>query len=130
MTSYSDIVADVDLFTAIHAAIAEQKTVQSDERRSGQRKAYRCIQLLAPFDGEKLPLQEDYSRVRCHDLSPTGFSYLADARPAAKQLVAALGRTPFRFFIAEVVNQRIVERDGRRKILVGCRFVGRVRDGG
>jgi hypothetical protein len=127
MTSHSQIVADADLYTAIHNAIAEQPTVRAqNDRRQGERHAYRYIQLLAPFDGQVYPAQEDYSRVRCHDLSPTGFSYLADARPAAQQLVAALGRTPFRFFIAEVVNQRVIERDGKRKILVGCRFVGRI----
>lgn len=129
MPTYSDVTADAELFTAIHTAIAEQpQTRGKAERRSGERLEFRCIQLLAPYDGETLPAQEDYSRVRCHDLSPSGFSYLADARPAAKKLVAALGRTPFRFFIAEVVNQRVVERDGRRKILVGCRFIGRIDD--
>lgn len=128
MTTYTDIASDAGLFTAIHAAIAEQKTSKTTERRSGERRDFRCQQLLAPFDGVTLPAQEDYSRVRCHDLSPTGFSYYADARPAAKKLVAALGRTPFRFFVAEVVNQRIVERDGKRKILVGCRFIGRIDD--
>lgn len=129
MNSYSDVAADAELYNAIHSAIAEQPQLRAkSERRTGERMAFRCIQLLAPYDGQTLPAQEDYSRVRCHDLSPSGFSYLADARPAALKLVAALGRTPFRFFIAEVVNQRVVERDGRRKILVGCRFVGRVQD--
>lgn len=128
MTTHSELVADAGLFTAIHAAIADQRTTPRGERRAGERKEFRCVQLLAPFDGVNYPTQEDYSRVRCHDLSPTGFSYLADARPAAKKLVAALGRTPFRFFVAEVVNQRIVERDGKRKILVGCRFIGRIED--
>ncbi len=128
MTSYSDVASDAGLFTAIHAAIADQKTSKAADRRTGERKDFHCIQLLAPFDGVTLPAQEDYTRVRCHDLSPTGFSYLADARPAAKKLVAALGRTPFRFFVAEVVNQRIIERDGKRKILVGCRFTGRIEE--
>jgi hypothetical protein len=125
--SHSDIMADVDLFTALHAAIAEQTPAAPTDRRQSERRAYQCAQFLAPFDGARLPLQEEYSRVMCHDLSPSGFSYLADARPGTEQLVAALGRTPFKFFVAQVVNQRLVEHHRQAKILVGCRFVSRVK---
>jgi hypothetical protein len=125
--SYSDVVADVELFTALHSAIAEQADVAPSDRRQTERRAYECAQFLAPFDGVRLPLQEDYARVMCHDLSPSGFSFLADARPGTRQLVAALGCTPFKFFVAEVVNQRLVEHERQAKILVGCRFVSRVK---
>lgn len=117
---------DADLFTAIHRALDEQERSAPPERRQTERRSFQCLQLLAPFDGATMPSVEDYTRMRCHDLSPSGFSYIADARPASKLLVAALGRTPLKFFVAEVVNVRPIDVEGMRKLLVGCRFVRRI----
>lgn len=125
--SYTDIQQDVALYTALHQAIAEvQQAAAPRERRRTVRRPFAHIQLLAPYDGAILPAQHEYSRVLCQDLSPSGFSYLAEKRPATRLLVTALGRTPFKFFVAEVVNHRLVERQGAPRYLVGCRFLKRI----
>jgi hypothetical protein len=123
-----DVAADAELFAAVHRALVEQvpPSEPEAERRNSPRQAYRYVQLLAPCDGRTLPTQEDYARVFLYDLSPNGFSYLADQRPKANQLIAALGRTPFKFFVAEVVNQRLTEQHGKPLVQVGCRFVKRL----
>jgi hypothetical protein len=123
----SDPMTDAELFTALHHALEELTALDtSTDRRLNSRRPFQCVQMLAPYDGITLPDQHAYTRSMFYDLSPTGFSYLADAPPETSLLVTALGRTPFRFFVAEIVHERRVEHEGRRRILVGCRFVSRV----
>jgi hypothetical protein len=124
--SHSDTNADAELFTALHRAIWQQPKPAARERRVATRRAYDCVQLAAAYDGETLPAPRDFAHVMCHDLSPSGFSYLADVRPQSRYLIVALGRAPFQFFVAQPVNQRWRESDGRRRLLIGCRFVRRL----
>jgi hypothetical protein len=128
MPAASELRTDADFFTTLHRALAELASDPVVERRRGARRSFSYVQLLAPYDGGPLPAQEAYSRVLCHDLSPSGFSYVAEQRPQTRQLIAALGRTPFRFFLAQVVNQRLIEQGGARRVLVGCRFLRRITD--
>lgn len=119
--------ADAELFATLHQALAELSRYDANaERRGNQRKPFRCVQLLAAYDGVSLPHQTDYAPVTFHDLSPGGFSYVADLAPQTRRLIAALGRTPFKFFVADMVNQRRITHDGQRKWLIGCRFVKRI----
>ncbi len=123
----SDSTTDAELFTALHHALEELTALDaSAERRQNDRRPFQCVQMLAPFDGVTLPDQHDYTRAMFFDLSPTGFSYLADAPPETNLLITALGRTPFRFFIAEIVHEQRMIHEDRRRILVGCRFISRV----
>lgn len=125
LTSRAD---DVELFTALNRALAELSELDAPtgERRANRRAPFRCVQLLAPFDGEHLPAQADYAALEFQDLSTSGFSYLADRPPQRRWVIAALGKTPFKFFVAEVAHERAAQCRGEAKVLVGCRFLRRI----
>ena len=96
------------------------------ERRTAPRKTFGCWQLVAEFDGETLPVQQDFQLRLCEDISAGGISFLAEERPRSEDLVIALGVIPFVFFHVRFV------RAVRRKDLegsplqIGCQFVKRV----
>jgi len=115
------------LFQSIATLIHEQRRNTAMDRRKNERHAYPCIQLVAPYDGEHLPEQADFERVRCHDLSPKGFAFLTDKRPTQRQVIVALGQVPFKFLVAEIVRTSLEEGyNGERHLQVGCRFVRRI----
>ena len=117
---------DVALFESIASLIREQNQATTRNRRGNDRHAYPCVQLLAAFDGTRLPSQAEFRQVLCHDLSPQGFSFLSDCRPEASHVVVALGQVPFRFFVAEVMHVRPTETEQGHDYLIGCRFVRRL----
>ncbi|MGE0760008.1 MAG: hypothetical protein AB7F89_04305 [Pirellulaceae bacterium] len=114
------------LFQSIAALIHEQRQGTQRDRRDIARHPYRCIQLIAEFDGQNLPEQHEFQQVQCHDLSPQGFSYVTNRRPDTRHLVVALGRVPFKFLVAEVV--RVAPRDPSSPLefQIGCRFMRRI----
>lgn len=115
-----------DLFETISELLAEQNAICDDERRTGQRRSYECVQLLAPYDATLLPLQEDFRQVQCRDLSPKGFSFLSYRQPATDHVVVALGAVPFKFFVAKIIHSSPSENESSQNYLVGCRFVRRL----
>jgi hypothetical protein len=115
--------SDVALFDLVHELIQEE---EMPERRSAQRHAYNCIQLLAPYDGERLPTQADFQHVSCLDLSSTGFSFCTRSRPESKFVIIALGEVPFLFFVAEILHVNAVNKDGMLNHHVGCRLLRRI----
>jgi hypothetical protein len=116
---------DTALFDLVHDLLKEETTAARNRRRE-ERRPYNCVQLLAPFDGERLPMQAEFRPVRCRDLSQRGFSFYTTAPPAHPQVVIALGQVPFKFFAAAIRNVRPVERHGRTQYMVGCQFVKRL----
>lgn len=106
--------------------LLNQETVVGRERRQSQRRVFNCVQLLAPYDGKRLPAQAEFRPVRCRDLSTQGFSFYTIERPAHRQVIVALGEIPFTFVVAEIRNVQVVERQGRNQYMVGCRFVRRL----
>lgn len=115
-----------DLFETISELLAEQTALGGDERRAGERRNYDCIQLLAPYDADSLPLQEDFRQVQCRDLSPKGFSFLSYRQPETDHVVVALGTVPFKFFVAKIIHSSPSENELSQNFLVGCRFVRRL----
>jgi hypothetical protein len=114
------------LFDSIATLIHEQRQATRKDRRDIERHAYRCVQLVAPFDGQQLPEQREFQQVMCHDLSPQGFSFLVGDRPVTRQVIVALGQVPFKFLVAEVVRVAPGEREDGAMYKVGCRFVRRI----
>ena len=98
--------------------------VQPDpEKRRAPRHAYNCRQLVAAFDGTRLPQQEEFTWAMFRDVSNTGVSFLSKTKPASKLLVVAVGPAPFSFLVAEVVRtKRRNDLDGR-PYHVGCSVV-------
>ncbi len=115
-----------DLFETISELLAEQDAMYGDERRTGARRSYDCIQLLAPYDTNRLPQQEDFRQVQCRDLSPRGFSFLSYRQPETDHAIVALGAVPFKFFVAKIVHSSPSESEQNQNFLVGCRFVRRL----
>jgi hypothetical protein len=118
---------DVALFETITSLINEQRDEGHQERREEDRRPYRCVQLLAPYDGEQLPDQQAFRQVLCHDLSANGFSFYSYRTPETPQLIVALGKVPvIKFFIAEVKRVNASATDHGHEYQVGCRFLRRL----
>ena len=93
------------------------------EQRNGRRHVYRCLQLVAPFDGSRLPRQDEFGWARFKDVSKSGISFLAETRPATKQLVVAVGPAPFTFLVVEVVRASKRSDLKNRPYHVACRIL-------
>jgi hypothetical protein len=118
-------------FNELHELLAQSVRngdTHQHERRRDQRYPFCRVQLMAPCGDDCLPSSSDFRQVQCSDLSPRGFSYLAQEPPNFKYLIVALGDVPFKFFIAEIrhilAQRKSIEEPER--YLIGCRFVRRV----
>jgi PAS domain S-box-containing protein len=98
------------------------------ERRTHDRRPYSCVQSVAPCIHGKLPERTQFRPVRCHDISPRGFSFLLAAPPDFEELVAAFGSAQSRLYLrGRVVHSTPFRQGGRNVVLVGCEYSGRVR---
>jgi hypothetical protein len=117
---------DTSFYKQVHRLIAARLS-ESRNRRDKQRRGYRCIQRLAPCPDGQLPNLAAFRDVECHDLSAGGFSFLADAAPACEMLAVELGQAPVLIYVlARIVHISENWSGAEKKILVGCRFTGRV----
>ncbi len=119
---------DAAFFDMIHTLVQEQieEDLQGANRRQSERHDYSCIQLLAPYDGKRLPAQCDFFKVYCQDISATGFAYYVRQMPETKFVIVALGAIPFMFYSAEIVHTSLVNNDGMVEYLVGCKLLDRI----
>lgn len=90
------------------------------EHRKAPRHRYSCRQLVAAYDGTRLPKQEEFSWAMFRDVSETGVSFLSKTRPASKLLVVAVGPAPFSFLVVEVVRTKRRNDLEGRPYHVGC----------
>jgi hypothetical protein len=123
--------ADASFYALVHELIEAEKAFadggrRAPEGRTSGRRLFDCQQLLAPYDGVRLPSQSEFRAVACQDLSPGGFSFVLPERAEFEAVVVALGQVPFKFFTAKVQNQSRVRYKGRVAYRVGCRFTGRI----
>ena len=94
------------------------------EKRREKRLPYPYVQLMAPFDGYRLPDQHEFRHVQCNDISPSGFSFYDSPLPTYDKVVILIGPIPFRIFSAEV---RHVQKTAQPDLyLVGCRILKRL----
>jgi hypothetical protein len=126
-----EITRDASFFSLMHDLIEAEKALAGDqctpaEQRAADRQQFDCQQLLAPFDGIRLPNQSEFRQVVCQDLSPGGFSFVMPNCVDFEEVVVALGQVPFKFFTARVQNQSRIRQRGRFAYRVGCRFTGRI----
>lgn len=118
---------DVALFESITSLLNEQRRAVRSERRENERYPYRCVQLVAAFDGENLPEQQQFRHVMCHDLSPGGFSFYSSSPPEHRYLIVSLGKVPkIKFFLAKVVRVNPVQQVDGCEYHVGCQFLRRL----
>ncbi len=62
-----------------------------DERRSARRFPYPHVQQIAFYAGGRIPGQDAFLPVRCHEISQEGISFFYPSAPAQEQLIIALG---------------------------------------
>ncbi len=90
------------------------------EHRRSSRQPFPSLQSIAPLRDARGPTPAEFERVRCFDLSTSGFSFLHHEPFPERKLVVALGTPADAMHVtAEVVHETPL-------FLVGCRFTGRV----
>lgn len=117
-----------EVLTAEVERIHETKSnkANSSELRRSARQKYACVQLIAPYDGKRMPTQAEFQPQKCHDISPTGFSFWLDKPVIVTHLIVALGEVPFLFFVVEIVHQAYEPTEEPGGWRIGCRFIRRV----
>lgn len=123
---------DAAIFDMVHELVRKNELMQDadaaqqsgNERRLERRIAFPFVQLLAPYDGVRLPDQSDFRHVNCHDISTRGFSYFEAVLPTYRHVVILFGKLPFRIFTAEVRHVRKFAKNS--EYLVGCRIITRL----
>jgi PAS domain S-box-containing protein len=101
---------------------------EPSERRVHDRRPYQCIQMVAPCLDGRLPGLDQFREVRCYDISPRGFSFLLSTRPTFDELVATFGSATSRLYLRAVIRHITpIQFEGRKVLLIGCEYVGRVR---
>ncbi len=105
-------------------AIAELKT---DPRRY-RRCPYEKVQLIAAYDGLRLPSTHEFRETMCHDLSAQGIAFYSETAQEFRQGIVALTSADAgeRYMVFEIVRTSLVEHDGGEKYLNGCRFILRL----
>ncbi len=124
---YHQETSDANFFALVHHVLESNRPVTNADRRGNDRHEYACRQFIAPYVGGNLPKQIEFRLVRCQDLSPSGFSFLAAEPPDCEYLVVALGSCPYIFVSAHVVHAAAQLIDGVELFAVGCRFVARIK---
>jgi PAS domain S-box-containing protein len=98
------------------------------ERRRSPRHTYPYEQLIAPIIEGTMPGPRNFFAVECKDLAASGIAFFLDRPPDVQQYVLSLGSPPeAKRVVCRVVRWVEVNTEGRRRCLVGCRFVGRCR---
>ena len=110
---------DGGLFQSVHDLFWQQG---SGERREGPRHPYECKQLMAPYDGVRLPGQAEFGWVECRNISSRGLSFVLPEPPEFQHVIMALGSVPFIFLVAGIVYSDV---EGEHYIC-GCRFQKRI----
>jgi hypothetical protein len=119
--------SDAGFFSLVHDVLEAEKTRTPEDRRQGNRQAFHCVQLIAPYQPGHLPTATEFRHVQCQDISPGGMAYYDDEAPQPKQqLLVMLGVPPFTIVTAEVAHFKQVFLDNRPEYLIGCRFTGRL----
>ena len=96
------------------------------EQRKGPREAYPVIQLAAPYADSRMPTEEMFREVRCHDISTGGISFFLPHPPDFEYAVVGLGTPPEVTYLTVRVMHHSPYAGATKGYLIGCRFLGRV----
>lgn len=114
---------------ALATEFDDEDTTAADfiERRESPRQPFPYTQYIAAYRQGEVLSPSQFEKVRCHDLSATGFSFWIEAPPEYRFLVVRFGAPPeFMYLTAEVMHTTKRSRDGRVMFVVGCKFLERV----
>ncbi|HET6881677.1 MAG TPA: GGDEF domain-containing protein [Pirellulales bacterium] len=85
-------------------------------------------QYIAPYNGHgRLPADEEFLAVQCHDLSAGGFSFICDEPPDFQKFVVRLGKGAEAYYVvARIANVVDIGAAGRPRYRIGCSFLERI----
>jgi hypothetical protein len=107
--------------------LSSEKSVE--ELRSSPRKQYQVNQRIAPMHKDLPPHVDEYFNVECNDISQGGISFYLKRPAGCEKFAIALGQKPLvTVLIGRVVYSREINHNGDQMYLVGCQFVGRLKD--
>jgi hypothetical protein len=104
-----------------------EEEVQRKERRTSERHAYPVVQMLAPCNAIRLPEEDAFREVRCHDISRGGFSFLWSKPPDFEFVVVSLGNGSDRISLTARVVRSSPSPGLQDEFLVCCEFLDRVK---
>ena len=108
---------------------------QSDERRATRRFPYQHVQRIAFLEGNRLPSDDNFRPVRCHEISQDGISFFYPSAPEGQQLIIALGSQGLETLVLASVRYHVPAQAVTlfdpshtvdERFLVECAFVRRV----
>jgi hypothetical protein len=141
---------DANFYRLIYELVGPQLDDEPAERRRAERHLFSVDQWIAPRHGPAFPVDSQFFKVRCHDLTGGGFSFLLRQVPDFDRLVAAFGHPPELIYVGAEVrhcHQVLVSPSGDVRhvgdqgaepgpsdpegaatpmVLVGCRFTERL----
>jgi hypothetical protein len=141
---------DANFYRLIHELVGPQLEDEPAERRRRERRPFPVDQWIAPRHGPAFPADSQFLKVRCHDLTEGGFSFLVPQAPDFDHLVAAFGDPPNLLYVGAEVrhcHRVLVSPSGDMRhaadpaaepgpqgqasaakpmVLVGCRFIERL----
>ncbi len=149
----ADIIAESSarFYQLVHELLGSPSTERGAERRRHVRRPFPTVQRIAPSEGSSFPDADQFIPVICHDLTEGGFSFVMPTSPPFAMLVAELrGRKRPIYLLSQVQRvtqvalcstgrivaldprapagpQRREEAEGIPMVLVGCRFLKRLR---
>lgn len=120
-------VANADVVHAVQRELDQANSALASNRRNHARRPFPTHQYVAPYVEGKLPALSEFYQVQCHDISPTGFSYLLSKPADHQSIVVALGSPPnVTYLTARVMHSTMTHSGGAPMFLIGCRFTGRI----
>lgn len=95
-----------------------------------RRYPYDGWQHVAPWnDGEPAPTLEQFTKVRCHEISVSGISFFCANPPDSESVVISIGKGDKLIFMhAEISEHKAVYMHGDVSFLVGCRYRRRMEE--
>lgn len=141
---------DANFYRLIHELVGPQLQDEPAERRRVSRHPFPVDQWIAPRHGLAFPVDSQFFKVRCHDLTGGGFAFLLPKAPDFDRLVVAFGHPPNLLYVGAEVrhcHNVLVSPSGdvrhvgdqaaepgpqgqaiaaKPMVLVGCRFTQRL----
>jgi hypothetical protein len=143
---------DANFYSLVHQLAVTSGQQAPEDRRRRHRHRFQSIQRIALPRGPGVPDEADFIEVQCHDLTREGFSFLLPSRPTFEWIVTAFGVPPEVIYVLAKVSRSVdvlvsasssvqtiirhhdraaprgaSEPTGKPMVLVGCRFIERLR---
>jgi hypothetical protein len=94
------------------------------EKRGADRRPFDSEQLIAQYNGRRIPKAWSFRLYKCRDVSTRGLSFYSDQRMANEQVIVRLGNaTQAKFIVASIVRTTRTRRSDGDTYCVACKFI-------